>query len=185
MPRTTKNLSLALACGTALLSGTGQAALESLDNQALSEISGQAGINLRLDVMARIDRISWNDDGGSLSLRNVRIDNGCLKPGDCPNGAGGSFPLGAAQLGLTLPIFGVDQPTLKVDVVKNAAGTQQVRLELPDLTTINDQLQGSGIPAQRIRVRVAADMHIGESRLGSLEIRDITDLRGNFRVWGH
>ncbi|AOE82815.1 DUF6160 family protein [Pseudomonas sp. TCU-HL1] len=185
MPRTTNNLRLALACGTALLSGTSQAALESLDNQALSQISGQAGINLRLDVMARIDSIRWTDDGGSLSLRNVRVDNGCIKPGDCPNGSGGSFALGPAQLGLTVPALGADQPTLKLDVVKSASGTQQIRLELPDLTTINEQLQASFIPAQRIRVRVAADMHIGDSRLGSLEIRDITDLRGNFRVWGH
>ncbi|MCY1507340.1 hypothetical protein D9M68_416140 [compost metagenome] len=185
MSMTTHILRLALACSTVLLSGPGQAALESLDNQALSQITGQSGINLRLDVMARIDSLSWNDDGGSLSLRNIRIDNGCAKPGDCPNGSGGSFALGPAQLGLTVPILGVDQPTLKLDVAKSASGTQQVRLELPDLTTINDQLLGSGIPAQRIRVRVGADMHIGDSRIGSLEIRDITDLRGTFKVWGH
>ena len=43
----------------------------------------------------------------------------------------------------------------------------------------------SGIPAQRIRVRVAGDMYVGESRLGSIEMRDITDLRGTFKVWGH
>ena len=185
MPRMTHSLRLVLACGTALLSGAGQAALESLDNQALSQISGQAGINLRLDLMTRIDSLTWTDDGGSLSLRNIRIDNGCVKPGDCPNGVGGNFALGPAQLGLTVPALGADQPTLKLDVVKNASGTQQIRLELPDLTTINEQLQASFIPAQRIRVRVAADMHIGESRIGSLEIRDITDLRGQFRVWGH
>ncbi|MNP15621.1 hypothetical protein D3C76_1079880 [compost metagenome] len=105
MPMTTNDLRLALAWCTALLSAPGQAALESLDNQALSQITGQSGINLRLDVMARIDSLSWNDDGGSLSLRNIRIDNGCGNPGD--------------------------------------------------------------------------------SRIGSLEIRDITDLRGTFKVWGH
>lgn len=185
MPSTTRHLRLALACGTALLSGASQAALESLDNQTLSQISGQAGINLRLDVMARIDSITWNDDGGSLSLRNVRIDNGCVSPGDCPNGSGGNFALGPAQLGLTLPILGADQPTLKLDVVKSPSGTEQIRLELPDLTTINEQLQASLFPAQRIRVRVASDLYVGGNRLGSLEIRDITDLRGNFRVWGH
>ncbi len=185
MPITINHLRLALACAAALLGATAQAALEPLDNQALGQISGQAGVNLRLDLMARIDSLSWKDDGGSLSLRNLRIDNGCVNPGDCPNGSGGSFALGPAQLGLTVPILGIDQPTLKLDVVKNGTGIQQVRLELPDLTTINEQLQGSGFPAQRIRVRVGADLHIGDSRIGSLEIRDITDLRGNLRVWGH
>jgi hypothetical protein len=60
-----------------------------------------------------------------------------------------------------------------------------LQLTLPDLTTINEQLVASGIPAQRIRLRVAADMYVGESRLGSIEMRDITDLRGTFKVWGH
>jgi hypothetical protein len=161
------------------------AALLPMDNQSLSEISGQAGISIRADVLATIREVRWTDDGGHASLRNVKIDNGCLTPASCPNGSGGSFAFGAAQLGLTLPIFGVNLPTLKVDVVSNASGLQQLQLTLPDLTSINEQLVASGIPAQRIRVRVAADMFIGESRLGSIEIRDITDLRGTFKVWGH
>jgi hypothetical protein len=161
------------------------AALLPMDNQSLSEISGQAGISIRADVLATVREVRWTDDGGHASLRNVKIDNGCLTPASCPNGSGGSFAFGAAQLGLTLPIFGVNLPTLKVDVVSNASGLQQLQLTLPDLTSINEQLVASGIPAQRIRVRVAADMYIGESRLGSIEIRDITDLRGTFKVWGH
>jgi hypothetical protein len=161
------------------------AALLPMDNQSRSEISGQAGISIRADVLATIREVRWTDDGGHASLRNVKIDNGCLTPASCPNGSGGSFAFGAAQLGLTLPIFGVNLPTLKVDVVSNASGLQQLQLTLPDLTSINEQLVASGIPAQRIRVRVAADMFIGESRLGSIEIRDITDLRGTFKVWGH
>jgi hypothetical protein len=156
-----------------------------MDNQSLSEISGQAGISIRADVLATVREVRWTDDGGHASLRNVKIDNGCLTPASCPNGSGASFAFGAAQLGLTLPIFGVNLPTLKVDVVSNASGLQQLQLTLPDLTSINEQLVASGIPAQRIRVRVAADMFIGESRLGSIEIRDITDLRGTFKVWGH
>jgi hypothetical protein len=58
-------------------------------------------------------------------------------------------------------------------------------LTLPDLTTINDQLIQSGLPAQRIRMRVGADMYVGDSSLGSIEIRDIVDLRGTIKVWGH
>jgi hypothetical protein len=176
---------LPLTASLLALSLPAHAALLPLDNQSLSEISGQAGISIRADVLATVREVRWTDDGGHASLRNVKIDNGCVTPASCPNGSGGSFAFGAAQLGLTLPIFGVNLPTLKVDVVSNASGRQQLQLTLPDLTSINEQLVASGIPAQRIRVRVAADMHIGESRLGSIEIRDITDLRGTFKVWGH
>ncbi len=176
---------LPLLCCTALLALPSQAALLVLDNQSLSEVSGQAGISIRLDLMARIKELRWSDTTGNLSLRNLRIDNGCVTPGDCPNGSGGGFALGPAQLGLVLPIFGVNQPTLMIDVVKNASGQEQLQFTLPDLTTINQQLIASGLPAQRIRLRVLSDMYVGDSRLGSLEIRDITDLHGCIKVWGH
>jgi hypothetical protein len=84
-----------------------------------------------------------------------------------------------------LPIFGVNQPTLMVDVVTGTDGQQRLQFTLPDLTTINEQLIASGLPAQRIRLRVASDMYVGESRMGSLELRDITDLHGTVKVWGH
>ncbi|TIH10730.1 DUF6160 family protein [Pseudomonas leptonychotis] len=185
MHRPLRTLVLSLATSLAAYVLPSQAALLPMDNHSLSEVSGQAGISIRADVLATIKQVRWTDDGGHASLRNVKIDNGCTTPASCPNGAGGSFAFGAAQLGLTLPIFGVNLPTLKIDIVSNASGKQQLQLTLPDLTTINDQLVASGIPAQRIRVRVAADMYVGESRLGSIEMRDITDLRGTFKVWGH
>jgi hypothetical protein len=185
MHRPLRSVALSLAASLAAYALPSQAALLPMDNQSLSEVSGQAGISIRADVLATINRVSWNDDGGSASLRNVRIDNGCTTPASCPNGSGGSFAFGAAQLGLNLPIFGVNLPTLKVDVVTNGSGQQQLQLTLPDLTTINEQLLASTLPAQRIRVRIAADMYVGESRLGSIEMRDITDLRGTFKVWGH
>ncbi|WP_408004267.1 DUF6160 family protein [Zestomonas carbonaria] len=180
---------LSAACLAMLSSGATQAALVDLDNQTLGNITGQAGISIRADVQAQIGQVSWIDDGGSLSLRNVRIDNGCVNAGDCPNGSGGFFAYGPAQLGLSLslPAFGVhiNVPTLKVDVITGSNGQQQLQFTLPDLTGINEQLMAGGIPAQRIRVRVAGDMYVGDSRLGSLVIRDITSLRGNIRVWGH
>jgi hypothetical protein len=185
MKRSLSTLALSLATSLATIALPSQAALLPLDNQSLSEVSGQAGISIRTDVLATINQARWNDDGGHASLRNIRIDNGCSTPTSCPNGAGGYFAFGAAQLGLTLPIFGVDLPTLKIDVVTNGSGQQQLQLTLPDLTTINEQLIASGIPAQRIRLRVAGDMYIGEGRLGSIEMRDIVDLRGTFKVWGH
>lgn len=185
MHRPFRTVALLLTASLAAHALPSQAALLPMDNHSLSEVSGQAGISIRTDVLATIGQVRWTDDGGHVSLRNVKIDNGCTTPTSCPNGAGGSFAFGAAQLGLTLPLLGVNLPTLKVDVVTNTSGTQQLQLSLPDLTTINEQLVASGIPAQRIRVRVAADMYVGESRLGSIEVRDITDLRGTFKVWGH
>ncbi|KUG36246.1 hypothetical protein AUQ38_20690 [Pseudomonas aeruginosa] len=159
--------------------------MEALDNDSLSQVTGQAGISLRLDLRAGAARVAWVDDGGSLSLRNLVIDNGCVKAGDCPDGRGGNIPLGAAQLGLSLPIFGVEQPTLALDVTTGSGGGQQLAISLPDLATINDQLIASGLPAQRIRLRVASDLYIGDNSIGRIELRDITDLRGTIRVWGH
>lgn len=152
---------------------------------SLSQVTGQAGISLRLDLRAGAARVAWVDDGGSLSLRNLVIDNGCVKAGDCPDGRGGNIPLGAAQLGLSLPIFGVEQPTLALDVTTGSGGRQQLAISLPDLATINDQLIASGLPAQRIRLRVASDLYIGDNSIGRIELRDITDLRGTIKVWGH
>ncbi|EPL1359543.1 DUF6160 family protein [Pseudomonas aeruginosa] len=168
-----------------LASAASQAAMEALDNDSLSQVTGQAGISLRLDLRAGAARVAWVDDGGSLSLRNLVIDNGCVKAGDCPDGRGGNIPLGAAQLGLSLPIFGVEQPTLALDVTTGSGGRQQLAISLPDLATINDQLIASGLPAQRIRLRVASDLYIGDNSIGRIELRDITDLRGTIKVWGH
>ncbi|MBF2973793.1 hypothetical protein HKT50_29995, partial [Pseudomonas aeruginosa] len=86
---------------------------------------------------------------------------------------------------LSLPIFGVEQPTLALDVTTGSGGGQQLAISLPDLATINDQLIASGLPAQRIRLRVASDLYIGDNSIGRIELRDITDLRGTIKVWGH
>ncbi len=161
------------------------AELQALDNEHLGAVTGQDGISIRADVLAHMDSVAWNDDGGSVSLRNVFIDNGCVNTGDCPDGRGGSLPYGAAQLGLSLPIFGVEQPTLQVDVVQGAGGQQQLALTLPDLTTINQQLNASGLPSQTIRLRVAGDLYVGGGKLGSIEVRDIQDISGTLKIWGH
>ncbi|MBM7062448.1 hypothetical protein JQX08_17175 [Pseudomonas sp. UL073] len=171
-----------LLAGLALLcAGPGQAALLDLDNQTLSEVSGQAGISIRVDLQAQIRQLRWDDDGGSVSLRNVKIDNGCVSPGDCP----AAIAFGPAQLGLSLPFLGINVPTLQVDVVTAGNGQKQLQLTLPDLTTINQQLVQGGLDPVRIRVRLQGDMYVGESRLGTLAIRDINDLRGTIKVWGH
>lgn len=168
-----------------LASAASQAAMEALDNDSLSQVTGQAGISLRLDLRAGAARVAWVDDGGSL-LAAQPGDRQRLREGRrLPGRARRQHPLGAAQLGLSLPIFGVEQPTLALDVTTGSGGGQQLAISLPDLATINDQLIASGLPAQRIRLRVASDLYIGDNSIGRIELRDITDLRGTIKVWGH
>jgi hypothetical protein len=50
---------LPLLCAAALLAPPAQAALQALEDESLSQISGQAGLTIRLDLMARIDEIRW------------------------------------------------------------------------------------------------------------------------------
>lgn len=75
-----------------LASAASQAAMEALDNDSLSQVTGQAGISLRLDLRAGAARVAWVDDGGSLSLRNLVIDNGCVKPATARTGAAATSP---------------------------------------------------------------------------------------------
>ncbi|CAM3198608.1 Uncharacterised protein [Ectopseudomonas mendocina] len=173
-----RTMLLPLLCAAALLAPPAQAALQALEDESLSQISGQAGLTIRLDLMARIDEIRWQDDGGSLSLRNVTIDNGCLKPSDCDG-----YTLGPAQLGASVPILGLEVPTLEVDVVKGSNGQSQLQLKLPNLTAINQQLGPLGKLV--IRARVASDLYIGDTSIGNVALRDLRDINGTIKVWGH
>lgn len=178
MSQPLRPLALSLLCSLALLAPSAQAALLAIEDASLSQISGQAGISIRLDLMARIDELRWQDDGGSLSLRNVKIDNGCLKPSDCDG-----YALGPAQLGASVPILGIEVPTLEVDVVKGGNGQSQLQLKLPNLTAINQQLGPLGKLV--IRARVASDLYIGDTSIGNVALRDIRDINGTIEVWGH
>lgn len=70
-------------------------------------------------------------------------------------------------------------------MVQGAGGQQQLALTLPDLTTINQQLNASGLPSQTIRMRVTGDLYVGGGRLGTIEVRDIQDISGTLKIWGH
>ena len=75
-------------------------------------------------------QVAWVDDGGSLAAQPG--DRQRLREGRrAADGRGGNI-LGAAQLGLSLPIFGVEQPTLALDVTTGAGGGQQLAISLPD-----------------------------------------------------
>ncbi len=181
-----KKITVALACSSALFSLSAQAALQALNNQDLRDVTGQAGITLTLDLKTQIGKVAWEDDGNSLQIRNLVIDNGCVAPGACPVGVA----YGAAKLYFINPM--VNAPTLKVDVV-DQGGTKKLQLQLPDLKTTSDQLLADGLITQplTIRLRIAGELGLGNqgtpgsSTLGAFEIRDISDIRSTIRVWGH
>ncbi len=66
-----------------------------------------------------------------------------------------------------------------------SGGGQQLALTLPDLATINHQLIASGLPAQPIRLRVTGDLYMGDKWIGCIELRDIQDISGTLKIWGH
>lgn len=176
----------ALVCGAACSLSSAHAGLQPLDNQDLRDIIGQAGVTLTADVKAHISKLSWVDDGNTVQIRNLTIDNGCNIPGACPVGVA----YGPAKLYFISNL--VNAPTLKVDVI-NDGGTEKLQLQLPDLKTTSDQLIADGVITQplTIRVRIAGELGLGNqgtpgaTSLGSFEIRDLSDLRSTVRIWGH
>ena len=187
MPLSIRLLTLpALLIALGLFGNPANAALQVLDNQALSQVTGQDGITLNLDLQTNIGKISWEDDGSSLQVRNLKIDNGCDAPGNCP----AAVAFGAAKLYFQSAL--VNAPTLKVDVV-NQGSAQKLQLTLPDLKTTSDQLIADGMITEplKIRVRIAGELGLGNagspgaSTLGKFEIRDISNIQGSLRVWGH
>jgi hypothetical protein len=85
-------------------------------------------------------------------------------------------------------LMSADIPTLKVDIVNTTISgvqTQQLALSLPNLSAYNEERLLSGNEPIDIKLRIKADMYVGESRLGAFEVRDIKDINGQIRVWGH
>ena len=66
MPSPTRLLSLAsLLTAVSLISSPAQAALQALDNQALSQVTARDGITLNLDLKTNISKISWTVSNSS------------------------------------------------------------------------------------------------------------------------
>jgi hypothetical protein len=190
MPKLVRSHTLllpALGALLTLLAGPAQAAMQTLNDQSLGEVSGQDGISLFVSLNAKITKISYNDDGNSASLRNLVVDSGTVNnltsgPNMCAGGPGTCF------FNAGLGLMSANIPTLKVDVITtNISGTptQQLALTLPDLTTYNEERILGGNDPIDIKLRVKADLYVGESRLGSFEVRDIKDISGQIRIWGH
>lgn len=62
-------------------------ALEALDDQELSTMTGQAGVTIELEVLAQIGELSWTDTdtGGSLHIGNVALGGNGLVGGSGGN----------------------------------------------------------------------------------------------------
>jgi hypothetical protein len=177
----------ALGALLALLSNPSQAAMQSLTDQSLGEVTGRDGISVFVSLNAKIDTISYTDDGNSVSLRNLVIDSGTVNnlssgPNMCAGGPGTCF------FNAGLGLMSADIPTLKVDIVNTTISgvqTQQLALSLPNLSAYNEERLLGGNEPIDIKLRIKADMYVGESRLGAFEVRDIKDINGQIRVWGH
>ena len=63
-----------------LASGIASAELKPLDDKELSEIEGQAGITIDLEVQLEIGEMMWKDgDGGSLVVQGMRLGGNGMK----------------------------------------------------------------------------------------------------------
>lgn len=187
LARTRMRVLPALGALLTLLAGPSQAAMQTLNDQSLGAVSGQDGISIFVSLNAKISAISYTDDGNSASLRNLVIDSGTLNnltagPNMCAGGPGTCY------FNSGLGLLSADIPTLKIDVVTTNIGgtpTQQLALSLPDLSAYNEERILGGNDPIDIKLRVKADLYVGDSRLGAFEIRDIKDISGQIRVWGH
>ena len=72
MPTPTHLLVPALLSVLGLLGNSAEAALQALDNQALSQVTGRDGITLNLDLQTNIGKISWEDDSAVRSAATIR-----------------------------------------------------------------------------------------------------------------
>jgi hypothetical protein len=106
-----------------------------LDNQALSAVTGQDGINIFVSLNAKIGKISWNDDGGSASVRNMVIDSGTLNTQTSGLNMCAGGP-GTCYFNAGLGLMSANIPTLKVDVIKatiDGVQTQQLGVHPAEL----------------------------------------------------
>ncbi len=89
------------------------AALQSLDESALGEVSGQAGLSLEISANLSIDSVNYWDDGAGLSFRGVRIE----ATGDPSRGAAQDYQIGVTDAGgLYIPFNWRDNRLVVSDV---------------------------------------------------------------------
>lgn len=138
---------LALATAVLAVPFMAQAELKAMDDSALSSVTGQDGISISGSFNGSIGSVVYTDgdaNGGSLRLETI------------------------AFTGFNI----ADDAPVKVDVVTNAGGTQQLQISLP---TITGQLS---VGAIKVGDNTAASM-------GSLAVNDLNMAGTTVKVWGH
>ncbi|MBA4288423.1 MAG: hypothetical protein C0439_05500 [Pseudomonas sp.] len=138
---------LALATAVLAVPFMAQAELKAMDDTALSSVTGQDGISISGSFNGTIGSVVYTDgdtNGGSLRLETI------------------------AFTGFNIS----DDAPVKVDVVTNSGGTQQLQISLP---TITGQLSVGAI-----KVGGA-----GAASIGSLAVNDMNMAGTTVKVWGH
>ncbi|OHC21628.1 MAG: hypothetical protein A3J71_14230 [Pseudomonadales bacterium RIFCSPHIGHO2_02_FULL_60_43] len=138
---------LALATAVLAVPFMAQAELKAMDDTALATVTGQDGISISGSFNGTIGSLVYTDGdtgGGSLRMETV------------------------AFTGFNIS----DTAPVKVDVVENASGTQQLQISLP---TITGQLS---VGAIKIGDTNAAS-------IGSLAVNDMNMAGTTVKVWGH
>ena len=138
---------LALATAVLAVPFMAQAELKAMDDTALATVTGQDGISISGSFNGTIGSLAYTDgDAGGGSLRMETV----------------------AFTGFNIS----DTAPVKVDVVENASGTQQLQISLP---TITGQLSVGAI-----KVGGA-----GAASIGSLAVNDMNMAGTTVKVWGH
>ena len=138
---------LALATAVLAVPFMAQAELKAMDDTALATVTGQDGISISGSFNGTIGSLVYTDgDAGGGSLRMETV----------------------AFTGFNIS----DTAPVKVDVVENASGTQQLQISLP---TITGQLS---VGAIKVGGPTAAS-------IGSLAVNDMNMAGTTVKVWGH
>ncbi|WNF48657.1 DUF6160 family protein [Pseudomonas sp. SG20056] len=138
---------LALATAVLAVPFMAQAELKAMDDTALATVTGQDGISISGSFNGTIGSLVYTDGdagGGSLRMETVSFTGFNIS----------------------------DTAPVKVDVVENASGTQQLQISLP---TITGQLSVGAIK-------------VGDSSaasIGSLAVNDMNMAGTTVKVWGH
>ncbi|CAN7555958.1 DUF6160 family protein [Pseudomonas sp. LjRoot71] len=138
---------LALATAVLAVPFMAQAELKAMDDTALATVTGQDGISISGSFNGTIGSLVYTDGdtgGGSLRLETVSFTGFNIS----------------------------DSAPVKVDVVENGSGTQQLQISLP---TITGQLS---VGAIKVGGASAAS-------IGSLAVNDMNMAGTTVKVWGH
>ena len=143
-----------------LLPVSAMAGMTAINDSAMGEITGQAGITLDQSVQISIDYIAWGDDDGCSGTTTAGFVNVCTILIDDDGGA-------------------ANMDGMLIDSGANASdGNPAICIEMPSSTLDID------IAAIRTGTSVPGGGTQGES-LGSLHIENLDQAGGSIKIAGH